>query len=62
MKGSGNVDRQEVKNIQRKMKDIRRKIKEQSGHDRNACLPHPVYMLSPSVMDVSLSHSFFAAK
>ncbi len=36
MKGSGNVDRQEVKNIQRKMKDIRRKIKEQSGHDRNA--------------------------
>ena len=34
MKSSGNYDKQDVKNIQSKMKDIRKKIKEQSGHDR----------------------------
>ena len=34
MKSSGNYDKQEVKNIQKKMKDIRKKIYEQSGHDR----------------------------
>ena len=34
MKSDGGYDKQEVKNIQRKMKDTRAKIKEQSGHDR----------------------------
>lgn len=34
MKSSGNYDKQEVRNIQRKMKDIRKKIYEQSGHNR----------------------------
>lgn len=34
MKSSGNYDKQEVKNIQKKMTYIRKKIYEQSGHDR----------------------------
>ena len=36
MKSSGNYDKQEVKNIQNKMKETRRKIMEQSGHNRAA--------------------------
>ena len=34
MQSSGNINEQEVKNIQQKMREIRKKIKEQSGHNR----------------------------
>lgn len=36
MKSSGDYDRREVQDIQSKMRDIRKKIKEVSGHDRAA--------------------------
>lgn len=34
MESSGNIDRQEIRNIQKKMKELRVKIYEQSGHQR----------------------------